>query len=364
MKFREWLKELELNESPENIYYMNGLQSKEEYKDKVIDNFSKISVSEKLKAKKLFSSFKYIIKDNTFYIFRELNEPNKLDLFIVFTTHNKIFNVKVIRNLSNERNLSFKVYRAILDLNDFNEITTGDALTLNNISAHKKALNTFKIYIRTKEGDIRIEDEYDINYYMKRDNPNELFVLKESGQLRYIRENFNANLDETLDEYIDFYFKEDTTKVNEIQQTGEQNRNEFSAEKEWNRFSKLSKLLKEHDGYSLYKYHDYLFLIKDNKYIAHLDGITDKLLSKKAFYITVMYSEERGAMEILFNLMKLTGYKCIVSDTMLSNDALKFHKKLNTKLKYFAINYKDEEVKYISDEELYSNPAYIIVNIL
>ncbi len=239
MKFREWLKAL--NERPENLYDMNGLQSKEEYKDKVIDNFSKISVAEKLKAKKLFSSFKYIIKDNTFYIFRELNE---LDLFIVFTTHNKIFNVKVIRNLSNERNLSFKVYRAILDLKDFNEITTGDALTLNNISAHKKALNTFKIYIRTKEGDIRIEDEYDINYYMKRDNPNELFVLKESGQLRYIRENFNANLDETLDEYIDFYFKEDTTKVNEIQQTGEQNRNEFSAEKEWNRFSKLSKLLK------------------------------------------------------------------------------------------------------------------------
>ena len=361
MKFREWLKERE--DKIKNFYDMNGLQSKEEYKDKVVDNFSKISVPEKLKAKKLFSSFKYIIKDNTFYIFRELNELNELDLFIVFTTHNKIFNVKVIRNLSNERNLSFKVYRAILDLNDFNEITTGDALTLNNISAHKKALNTFKIYIRTKEGDIRIEDEYDINYYMKRDNPNELFVLKESGQLRYIRENFNANLDETLDEYIDFYFKEDTTSVNEIQQTGEQNRNEFSAEKEWNRFSKLSKLLKEYDGYSLYKYYDYLFLIKDNKYVAHLDGITDKLLGKKAFYITVMYSEERGAMEILFNIMRLTGYKYIVSDTMLSNDALKFHKKLNTKLKYFAINYKDEEVKHISDEELYSDPAYRIVNI-
>lgn len=150
----------------------------------------------------------------------------------------------------------------------------------------------------------------------------------------------------------------------EIQQTGEQNRNEFSAEKEWNKFSKLSKLLKEYDGYSLYKYYDYLYLIKDDKYIGHLDGITDKLLGKKSFYITVMYSEERGAMEILFNLMKLTGYKYIVSDIMLSNDALKFHKKLNTKLKYFVINYKDEEVKNISDKELYSNPDYRIVNIL
>lgn len=71
----------------------------------------------------------------------------------------------------------------------------------------------------------------------------------------------------------------------EVQQTGEQNRNEFSAEKEWNRFSKLSKLLKEYDGYSLYKYYDYLFLIKDNKYIAHLDGISDKLLGKKLFIL-------------------------------------------------------------------------------
>lgn len=160
-------------------------------------------------------------------------------------------------------------------------------------------------------------------------------------------------------EFRDFLSK----SPNEIQLTGEQNRNEFSAEKEWNRLSKLSKLLKESDEYSLYKYHDFLFLIKDGNYVAHLDGITDKLLGKKAFYITVMYSEERGAMEILFNLMKLTGYKYIVSDVMLSNDALKFHKKLNTKLKYFAINYKDEKVK-VPDDELYSNPDYRIVNIL
>ena len=66
---------------------------------------------------------------------------------------------------------------------------------------------------------------------------------------------------------------------------------------------------------------------------------------------------------MLFNLMREAGYKYIVSDVMLSNDALKFHKKLNNELKYFAINYKDEEVK-VSDDELYSNPDYRIVNIL
>ena len=343
---------------------MNGLQSKEDFKNKVVDNFSKISQKDKLKAKKLFNSFKYIIKDNTFYIFRELNGIMELDLFIVFTTQNKIFNVKVIRNLSDERNLSFKVYRAILDLSDFNEITTGDALTLNNISAHKKALSTFKLYIRTKEGDIRIQDEDDINYYMKRDNPNEVFVLKESAQLRYIRENFNSNLDETLDEYIDFCFKEDIT-ITEVQRTGAQERDDFSGEKEWNRLSKnnLPKLLKSKDSYSLYKYYDYLFLAKEDNYIAYMDGITNKLENKKSFYITVMHSSERGAMDILFDLMRESGYKYIISDTMLSDDAIKYYEKLMKRHKYFGVDYRDEKIK-ASDTELLSNPDYRIVIIL
>ena len=56
--FREWLREQEINESPENLYDMNGLQSKEDFKEKVKDNFSKISDKEKIKTKKLFSSFK------------------------------------------------------------------------------------------------------------------------------------------------------------------------------------------------------------------------------------------------------------------------------------------------------------------
>ena len=151
--------------------------------------------------------------------------------------------------------------------------------------------------------------------------------------------------------------------LNEIQLTGEQNRGEFSAEKDWVRLNKLSKLISKKDEYELYKYYDFLFLIKEGNYVAHLDGTTDKLKSKKAFYITVMFSKERGSMKMLFNLMREAGYKYIVSDVMLSNDALKFHKKLNTELKYFAINYKDEEVK-VSDDELYSNPDYRIVNIL
>lgn len=313
----------------------------------------------KSKAKKLFGSFKYIIENNTFYVFREYS---KLDLFITFTQKGKTFHIHVVRNISDERNLSFKVYRAILDLTEFDEITTGDALTLNNISAHKKALSTFKLYIRTKEGDSQLHN--DIDYYMKRDNPNELFVLKESGQLRYIRENFNNDLEETLDEYIDYYFKENE-KLNEVQRTGHQERAEFSAENEFLRLqrSSLLKELKSRDSYSLYKYHDYLFLSKDDRYIAHLDGTTDKLEGKKSFYITVMYSEQRGAMDILFFLMKDGGYKYIVSDTMLSDDAIKYYEKLMKRHKYFGIDYLDEKIK-ATDEELLSNPDYRIVIIL
>ncbi len=119
----------------------------------------------------------------------------------MFTRKNKTFEVHVIRNLCNEKNLSFKVYRAILDVTEFKEIITGDGLSLSNLKAHKNALGAFKIYIRTKEGDKQIEDKWEFDYYAKRDNENEVYVLKESGQLRYIKENLKGN----LDEYIDFY---------------------------------------------------------------------------------------------------------------------------------------------------------------
>jgi hypothetical protein len=76
-----------------------------------------------------------------------------------------------------------------------------------------------------------------------------------------------------------------------------------------------------------------------------------------------MYSEERGAMDILFNLMRESGYKYIVSDTMLSDDAIKYYEKLMKQHKYFGVDYRDEKVK-ASDEELLSNPDYRIVIVL
>lgn len=152
--------------------------------------------------------------------------------------------------------------------------------------------------------------------------------------------------------------------MNEIQQTGSKtDRSEYTGEKEFQRLKPHLKVLITLEEYTLYKYFDSLFLSKDDKYIAYLDGTNDKLNNKKSYYITVMHSEERGAMLKMFGMMKSLKYVYIVSDVLISDDALKFYEKIMKMKKYFAINYKDETVK-VSDEELLSNPDYRIVIIL
>ncbi len=60
--FREWLREKELNESPTNLGDMVGLQSKEDFKEKVLSNFSEIDIKERNKAKKIFKGFNIYYK--------------------------------------------------------------------------------------------------------------------------------------------------------------------------------------------------------------------------------------------------------------------------------------------------------------
>lgn len=152
--------------------------------------------------------------------------------------------------------------------------------------------------------------------------------------------------------------------MNEIQQTGSKtDRSEYTGEKEFQRLKPHLKVLITLEEYTLYKYFDSLFLSKDDKYIAYLDGTNDKLNNKKSYYITVMHSEERGAMLKMFGMMKSLKYVYVVSDVLISDDALKFYEKLMKIKKYFAVNYKDETVK-VSDEELLSNADYRIAIIL
>lgn len=151
------------------------------------------------------------------------------------------------------------------------------------------------------------------------------------------------------------------TYLNEIQRTGSKtDRSEYTGEKEFQRLKPHLKELITLEEYTLYKYFDTLFLSKEGKYIAYLDGTNDKLNNKKSYYIAVMHSEERGSMLKMFDMMKHLKYVYIVSDVLISDDALKFYEKIMKMKKYFAINYKDETTE-IADDELLSNPDYRIV---
>lgn len=66
---------------------------------------------------------------------------------------------------------------------------------------------------------------------------------------------------------------------------------------------------------------------------------------------------------MMYQMMKLSGFKYIVSDVMNSDDAVKHLEKMMKKYKYFGIDYRDETVK-VSDDELLSNPDYRIVVML
>lgn len=148
----------------------------------------------------------------------------------------------------------------------------------------------------------------------------------------------------------------------EVTQTGSNTeREEYSKESVFKRTKDLLKLLKTQNEYSLYKYYDYLFLSKNDEYIAHIDGVTDSLFGKKSVFITVSFSKERGTMSILLDLLKKSNYKYTISDTMLSDDAVKYYKKLMLIKKYFIIDEEENIVEYPTEEDIFNNPNYRIV---
>lgn len=148
----------------------------------------------------------------------------------------------------------------------------------------------------------------------------------------------------------------------EVTSTGTKTeREEYSKENKFNEVKSLLKLVKTHKDYSLYKYYDYLFLCKDEKYVAHIDCTIDSLFGKKSVFIAVSFSKERGAMSKLLELLKKSGYKYTISDTMLSDDAVKYYKKLMLIKKYFIIDEEENIIKKPTEEEIFNNPNYRIV---
>lgn len=151
-------------------------------------------------------------------------------------------------------------------------------------------------------------------------------------------------------------------KLLEVSQTGSKTeREEYNKEEKFESVKKLLKHIKTQEEYSLYKYYDYLFLSKNEEYVAHIDGVTDSLFGKKSVFITVSFSKERGAMSKLLELLKKSGYKYTISDTMLSDDAVKYYKKLMLIKKYFIIDEEENIIKSPSEEEIFNNPNYRIV---
>lgn len=176
------------NESPINLYGVGGLPSKDRMINDVKNRFDKDKLSNKL-----FSDFKFYIDNNIFYVGRD-----DLDFFIVFDTKGSSMFIKVIQNLSNEKELSFKIYSAILHNKIFNEIITGDSLSTQNIKARMKAIqNGMKLFLRKDNKDTLINID-DINKIMKNDSDEEVFVLKESARFKKLQDLYNINIDEFI----------------------------------------------------------------------------------------------------------------------------------------------------------------------
>lgn len=129
-----------------------------------------------------------------------------------------------------------------------------------------------------------------------------------------------------------------------------------------------AKLVKTEKDYQLHKDKDVYFLVKDDKYIAHIDGTHDKCKGKRALFINAAFAKERGSYRILFDMILKTSVKYIISDALLSSDAERFWKKIladtsltkiilefNEDILYNKSSFTKEETK-----EIFTNPDITI----
>jgi len=154
---------------------------------------------------------------------------------------------------------------------------------------------------------------------------------------------------------------------NEVELSNNVSREDMDGEKYFD-LDKLGKPKKSAGGYDLYQDGDMFFLAKDGLYISYSDTSKDKINGKKAYYFTSIHSKERGGFRKLLDLMmKLPGVKYLVSDSLLTDDAMKFYKKiLNDKsIKKALIHFEElyKEGNEFSEEDIklaLTDPAYTI----
>ena len=163
MKFKKYL---ELNESPLYNPKMDSSTGK--------TNFSKqaqIYIGDVLPEKPLFKNYRYGIKPNAFVVFSD-DTPI---FYIIYESTRDSMLINNIENISDVKELQFKILSAILNLKLFKFIYTGDILSINNINSHKKYIDkNFNLYISdTKE----LVTKHNFDDIIKTNDINTQFIL-------------------------------------------------------------------------------------------------------------------------------------------------------------------------------------------
>lgn len=118
-----------------------------------------------------------------------------------------------------------------------------------------------------------------------------------------------------------------------------------------------AKKVKDLEQYSLYKNKSVYFLV-DNDYIAHVDVTVDKINGKRSLFINSAYSAQRGAYKTLLRgILSLSNVRYIISDALVSSDALSFWKKIlkDTSITKIVLRYNEEivfEQKQFTNEQI------------
>jgi len=128
---------------------------------------------------------------------------------------------------------------------------------------------------------------------------------------------------------------------------------------DWKEHKEEAKLFQKLSPYNIFKYRDLFFLIKDDKYIAHIQNYDDRI-QEKTIDTVESFSTEREAYKILLlGLLKSPKIKRILTDSMLSSSATKFWKKMiqDPKIKKIIVDNQSKEIdtteylKYLEDPD-------------
>lgn len=184
-----------LNEMPRKIGSLIGSPRREEFLKNIIQKISEIKIQPKN-----YGKYKYIISenDNLFVLYKD----SEIQGFISFVITGRKFQVLNIENILKINGFSIICFQIILK-SYYKEILTGDLLSNENIRAHKKFLDIFKMY----HEDEQIESTQEIDNIIKQDNKKTQFIIKEnfSNILEFHNKNYGfTELTEPdlLDEYI------------------------------------------------------------------------------------------------------------------------------------------------------------------